>query len=127
MAIFMVEPFRVNVVTGIAGDRWSMLYMIAVSLSASVVEILNTVRRPCGPACKVPCHVPVMFWANAWENDPPPDASVRAKIDSIHFFMGDLVDTYWSKYVYRGDKVPCSRCVYRKAIPNWSSPFYLFL
>jgi hypothetical protein len=91
-----VEPLRVNVVAGMAGDRWSMLYRTAASLSASVVEILITIRSPpapggaCGGGCSVPCQVPVILWAETRENEAPPDNAAKAQIHSQRFFMNDL-------------------------------------
>jgi hypothetical protein len=42
---------------------WSMLYITAISLSVSVVEILITVRSSLFGACSWPCQVPAKLWA----------------------------------------------------------------
>jgi hypothetical protein len=92
--IFTVDPLRVKAVAGMAGERWSMLYRTAASLSPSVVEILMTMRNPFAPGgawgggFKVPCHVPVMLCADTWEND----STTSAMIPSISFFMKDLLE-----------------------------------
>ena len=78
-----------NVVAGIAGDRWSMLYMTAASLSASVVEILITIRSSRLPLRGLYRALPGAGYILG--DYALPDRTARAIIDSISFFMDDLL------------------------------------
>jgi hypothetical protein len=85
IVIFTVEPSCV-IVVAIGGDGWSTVRSEAVSLSFSSA-ILNTMRTFCAPGCKVPCQLPVIFWAcNAL-----PSNAARAIIHNVNFFIGDLL------------------------------------
>src|SRR5215469_15464976 len=90
MVIFNVLPLVVTLVAGIAGLRWSMLYISAASLSAAVVEIFRTRRNSPFGACGIlmaPCHVPGKDWAN----NTLAEEIASARIHSIFFiFMANL-------------------------------------
>src|ERR1700722_2632700 len=83
--IFTVELCRV-IAAAIGWPPWSILYMTAFSPPPSVFEILITVRRSL-PACNVPCHVPVMSWANK----TPCANAVNTITLSINCFTGNLL------------------------------------